>query len=222
MKRRITGLSTLSFVLLAGAVIAAVIQSGDSTDLAKVDSSKNLRVAYGPSTRPTYVASVGAQACTAVRRLSIEAGASAGQGFKLQSWCVTISPATANAAVTVTVRRTVTTASSAGTQLTAEGTGATAISKMDPADGNFPGIARMDGTAGGAGATLDQMGIVTAELGAGAADPGNTLYCKDYSAGEGKAPTVLNGVTNGISIDYTSPGAGALAACSITARVIVE
>lgn len=174
----------------------------------------------GRSRIPTYVASVGAQATTAAVTLSIES--SAANGFRLLGWCVGISDATAAAAVTVTVQRR-TTASSGGTALTAEGTSTTAISKMNPDSPNYAGIARLGGTPGTAGATLDQIGQQIGELGAGAADPpGPSPLCRTYGTEGGEAPTVAKGVANGLTIVIGSSGAGGLAVGSISAVIAVE
>src|SRR5262245_53012222 len=101
------------------------------------------------SAKQTYVASVSGQATTGAILLSIEAPAAS--GFRLVGWCVGTTSATAAAGVTVTVQRT-TTASSGGTALTAEGTGTTVVSKLNPGHANFPGVARLGGTPGTAGA----------------------------------------------------------------------
>lgn len=173
------------------------------------------------SNRPTYIASVSGQATTGAYLLSIES--SSAVGFKITKICYSSSPATAAAAVTVTVQRRTTAASSGGTALTNEGTGATAISKMDPADANYPGIARLNGTPGTAGAVLDQQHLTVAEIAAGTADPGDTYErCIDYCRAGEKCPTAPIGVVNGISINVTAAGAGGLAAGGITATIISE
>lgn len=170
--------------------------------------------------RVTYSASVSGQATTADVLLSIEAPA--GSGFKLVGWCVGTTSATAAAGITVTVRRT-TTASSAGTALTAEGTGTTSVSKLDPGFANFGGVARLGGTPGTAGATLDQQGFMAGEIGAGTADhPGILPFCKTYGLGGENYPTVVAGVTNGLSINLSAAGAGGLAFGSIAALFVVE
>lgn len=169
------------------------------------------------STRPTYIASVGAQATTAAILLTIEAGAS--QGFRLVGWCISTSPATAAAAVTITVRRT-TTASSGGTALTADGTGTTAISRLDAADAAYPGIARLNGTPGTAGATLDQIGTVAGLI--GSVDSVHAPICKWYGLGGEKQPLVAAGVANGLSINVSSAGAGGLADGAITAIIALN
>jgi hypothetical protein len=171
------------------------------------------------SPRQTYIASVAAQATTGAILLSIEASAT--QGFRLVSWCVGITNATAAAGVTVTVQRRDTGASSGGTALTAEGTGTTVVSKMNPGHPNFPGIARLGGTPGTAAAVLDQQGFQVGELGAGAADhPGPAPICKSYGQDSGSPnPIVPAGVINGVSINVSAAGAGGLAFGSISAIV---
>ena len=179
-----------------------------------------LAVPASPQSAPraTYIATVGAQATTGAILLSIESSAT--QGFRLLGWCVSSSSATAAAAVNVTVRRT-TTASASGTQLTAEGTGSTAVSKMYPGHANFPGIARLGGTPGTDGATLDQVGFTVGEIAAGTADPhGPEPICKTYLNTAGiPVPEVVAGTANGISINVSSAGSGGLASGSITAIV---
>ena len=167
----------------------------------------------------TYIASVGAQATTAAILLSIEAPA--GEGFRLAKVCVGVSAATAAAAVTVTVRRT-TSASSGGTALTAEGTGTTAVSKLFHNDINFAGVARLNGTPGTAGATLDQWGFSVGELGAGAADPPSIApVCVSYDTGRVAMPAIAAGTANGLSINISAPGAGGLASGAISAVIVM-
>lgn len=195
------------------------IKSGSSASLAVVDASGNLRTNEGISTRPTYIASTGAVATTAAYSLQVEAGAS--QGFRVPQICVSISNATAAAAVNVVVRRT-TAASTGGTALTSEGTGTTAISKMDPADGSFAGVARSGGTTTN-GATLDQFGFMVGELGAGTADaPSTGTFCRVYGLNGEKLPTIVAGTANGISVNVSAPGAGGLAMGAVSAVVIAD
>lgn len=194
------------------AVLLSILQCG----LVQADT----RVVLGATTRASYIASVGAQATSAAITLSIESSAT--QGFKVTKICVSGSVATAAAAVNVTVQRT-TTASSAGTALTAEGTGTTAISKMDPSSSNYGGIARLAGTPGASGAMLDQWGYTAGEVGAGAADPpSQPTYCKTYTDDGAQAPTVSAGVTNGIIITVSTHGAGGLADGAISATLITD
>lgn len=198
----------------------ATWKSGDSADLAKVDTNKNVRVAVGGSTRPTYIASIGALSCNAANGIAIES--SAGTGFKLVSWCANVSAATAGAGINVVVRRS-TAVSSGGSTLTAEGTSTTSISKMDPGDSNFGGVARGGAlTPGTAGATLDQVGFNTGELGTGTETQPSYTFCREYGKAGEKMPTVSAGTTNGLSIMLTATGAGGLSTCAVSATIIVE
>lgn len=210
-------------LLLAGAPAfgqGIPLKSGATSDLATVDANKNLRVNEGPSARTTYVASSSALTTTALYSMQIEAGAAL--GFKLSSFCVGVTNATAAAGVTIAINRR-STASSGGTQLTAEGTGADSVSKMDPAAANFPGVARRTPTLGTVGATLFQTGFQIGELAAGTADPtGLSPFCKQFGENGEQLPTVSAGTSNGISITVSSLGSGALAFGSIAATLIVE
>lgn len=197
------------------------LKSGAGSDLATVDTAKNLRVSPGASTRPTYRCSATGLATTALYSMQIHAPAAT--GFKLAKICIGTSAATAAALQTVTVQRR-TTAAAAGTAATAEGTASPAVSKMDPASGNFAGVCNITGTLGTAGAVLDGYGWTVPEIGAGAADPG-TGFAQCYEYGDDGArqmPVVLSGITNGISIVVSAAGAGGLASGSITATFIVE
>ena len=196
-----------------------VVKSGADANLAKVNSFGALLVNENASDRPTYIASTGAVATTAAYSLQVEASASL--GFRVTQICVSVSNATAAAAVNVVVRRT-TAASTGGTALTAEGTGTTAVSKMDPADGNYGGVARSGGTTTN-GATIDQFGFMVGELGAGTADSaGPPPYCKVYGLNGEKLPRIVAGTANGISIAVSAPGAGGLAMGSVSATIIAE
>lgn len=210
--------SMLSVLCMAQGV---PVKGGATTDLANVNASKALEIAVGKSTRPTFIASSGALVTTAAYSLSIEAGPSL--GIKVTRICVGVSNATAAAGVTVTVQRR-STASSGGTALTAEGTGADAVSKLDPGDSNFSGVARRTGTLGTAGPVLDQWGFMVGEVGAGTADvPSLPLQCVAYGGPTGEKPIVVQaGTANGISINVSAPGAGGLAFGSISATFISE
>jgi hypothetical protein len=162
----------------------------------------------------TYAASVSGQATTAAILLSIEAPAAT--GFRLTGICLSgLSNATAAAAVTVTVQRR-TTASSGGTALTAEGTGATVVSKFIPTSANFPGIARLNGTPGTAGAVLDQFGT---QVATGLTSPNTDAICKTYGLVGEAQPSVAPGVANGLSINVSAIGAGGLASGTVTAII---
>jgi len=217
----------MRFVLLL-AVLPAValaqgipLKSGASSDLATVDTNKNLRATVGASTRATYRCTATGLATTALYSMQINAGAVL--GFKLAKICIGTSAATAAALQTVTVQRR-TTASTGGTTAAAEATTSPSISKMNPASSNFSGVCTVTPTLGTAGPVLDGYGWTVPEIGAGAADPGTVrAQCYEYGDdGARQMPTVVAGTTNGISISVTAAGAGGLAAGSITATIIEE
>lgn len=196
------------------------IKSGADSNLATIDSNKNVRVSMGQSTRATYTCSAGGLATTAAYALSLEAEAA--RGFKITRICVGTSNATAAALQTVTVRRT-TTASSGGTAITSEGTGTSGVAQHVPGTGNYAGVCRLTGTAGTAGALLDIFGWTVGEIAAGAADPqGQGVFCKTYGLEGEQAPTVVSGTTNGVDVRVTAAGAGGLASGSISITFIAE
>lgn len=208
----------LAVLLSSVANADVIIKGGISAGQAKVNSSGSLQVNEGASQRVTYVASVSGVATTALYNLTIEAGGS--QGFKVSQICVGVSNATAAAAVNVTVNRR-TTASSGGTLIANEATG-NSVSKMDPADASWAGIVRLTGTLGTIGPTLDSWSFQVGEIGAGAADPGSGVFCRLYGLNGEKLPTVVAGVTNGLSVNVTAPGAGGLASGSISVIFVAE
>jgi hypothetical protein len=198
------------------------IKSGATSDLATVDTNKNLRSTLGASTRPTYIASVSGATTTAAYDLQVES--SAGTGFKVARICVSYSlgATAAGTIITTTVSRR-TTASSGGTALTNEGTGATAISKLDPSAGSFGGLARgLAATLGSAGATLDQWQFPQTVVAGTTGITQPAIICKDYGiAGEQQ---IINpaGVNNGIAVNVSAGGAGSLATGAITMTIISE
>lgn len=212
----------LVLVLAAAAVADVGINSGSSAAANKwfITSTGTGYMNFGPSVRPTYSVSMGAQATTAAMTLSIEAAA--GTGFKLGNFCISTSSATAAAKVDIVVQRR-TTASSGGVACTNEfttvaGTGC-AISKMDPADSNYGGVGRNGGTPGTAGAVLGQWGVTVPALASGFPQP----VCMDDLLGRGYKPyIVLAGTGNGLTITVSAAGAGGLASGAITAYIIAE
>lgn len=211
----------LALLLFCTEALAGVsIKDQNSSTGAEVNSNNALEVVQGKPSRVTYIASVSGQAATSAYIVSLEADASL--GIKIVSICVGTSNATAAAAGTITVQRR-TTASSGGTALTAEGTGATAVSKLDPADGNFAGVARLGGTPGTGGAVIDQYGFTVGEIGAGTADPpGLPVFCRDYGMAGSKPIVISAGTSNGVSVNVSAAGAGALNAGSISIVFITE
>lgn len=191
------------------------LKSGAGSDLATVNTAKSLYVVRGASTLATYACTMTALTSTAAYSMQLDAEVS--RGFKVQKICVSAnSPATAAAAVTVTVNRR-SSASAGGTAATAEGTGSPSVSKFDPADSNWGGRCAQTPTLGTIGPLLDGWSQTVGEIGAGAADTSNGVpFCKAYGDESEKAPVVVAGTANGLSINVTAPGAGALAAGSIT------
>lgn len=210
---RILSLLTLLPALALGQGIQ--IKSGASTDTATVNTAKSLYVVRGASTLATYSCTMTALASTALYSMQLDA--EAGRGFKIQKICVSAnSPATAAAAVTVTINRR-TTASTGGTAATSEGTASPSVSRFDPNDSTWTGRCAQTPTLGTIGALIDGWSQTVGEIGAGAADPGSgTPFCKQYGDESEKAPAVLAGTANGVSVSVSAPGAGALAAGSIT------
>jgi len=210
----------LAVALLASTSFAdVIIKGGSTTGQAKVNTDGSLQVNEGASQRVTYIASVSGVATTALYNLTVEAGGS--QGFKVSQICVGVSNATAAAAVNVTVNRR-TTASSGGTVIANEATG-NAVSKMDPADASWAGIVRLTSTLGTIGPTLDGFSFQVGELGAGTADaPGLATFCRVYGLNGEKLPRVVAGVTNGLTVNVSAPGAGGLASGSISITFIAE
>jgi len=197
------------------------LKSGASSDLATVNSNKSLLVVRGKSAAATYQCSATGLVTTAVYSMQLDA--EAGRGLRIQKICVGTSPATAAALQTVTIQRR-TTASTGGTAATAEGTASPAVSKLDATEAsNYSGRCAQTPTLGTAGAVIDGWGWVVGEIGAGTADgSGPSMYCKTYGDEAEKAPTVVAGTANGISVSVTASGAGGLAAGSISIMFVAE
>lgn len=205
----------LAILLVAlPAPAANICDPTTGTQCAKVDSTGVMHVIDGKSTVATYNASSSALVTTSAYTMQLES--ESGRGMRVYRICVGVTNATAAAGVTVTVNRR-STASSGGTQLTQEGTGADAIVKLDPNDSSWSGVARRTPTLGTIGPTVDQWGFAIGELGAGTNDhPSQAVYCRDYGQWGLKPITVLAGTANGLSVSVSSLGAGGLAFGSIS------
>jgi hypothetical protein len=204
-------------------VLASVeIKGSGTTNVTKVNANGALAVNESPSTRVTYYATVSGATTTAAWNLACES--SAGQGFKVSKWCVSL-PAGATAVgtvITTTLRRT-TAAGSGGTAVAAEGTGTTSISKADPTSGSFPGTCRgLASTAGTAGATLDQFQFPQSVVALGNAVTAPVVICRDYGLNGEQLPTVPAGTANGIILGVSAAGAGSLAVGSALMVIITE
>lgn len=214
-------LALLLAVLPALALAQGIpLKSGTSSDLATVNTQKSLFTVRGKSSAATYQCTATGLVTTALYSMQLDA--EAGRGLRIQKICVGSSAATAAALQTITVQRR-TTASTGGTAATQEGTASPAVSKRDPADSNYSGRCAVTPTLGTAGAVLDGWGQTVPEIGAGAADPGSQpVFCKTYGDGSEKAPAVVSGTTNGLSVSVSAAGAGGLAAGSISIMFIAE
>lgn len=200
------------------------LKSGATSDLATVDTNKNLRVSKGPSARQTFAAIISGATTTAAWNLQVESSASA--GFKVIEICVSY-PMGATAAgtiITTTVSRR-TTASTGGTALTNNGTGTTAVTDLSGNAVAYGGLARgMAATLGTVGATLDQWAYRQSVLGATTGIEPIGVVCRQYGSaqGGGQAITVPAGVTNGVSVLVSAGGAGSVAVGSIRMTFIVD
>lgn len=199
------------------------IKSGADSNLATVDSAKSLRVVDGVSPRPFYVASVSGATTTAAYNLQIESSASL--GLKVYRVCVTYSlgATAAGTVITTTVSRR-TTASSGGTALTNEGTGATAVSKTDFSQANFSGLARgLAATLGTAGATLDQWQFPQTVVAGTTGITPISMVCREYGMSGGTQPIIVQaGTANGLAVNVSAGGAGSLAVGSISIYFVQE
>jgi len=193
------------------------LKSGADSNLATVDSNKSLRVIAGVSPRPFYVATVTGATTTAAYNLQVEASSSL--GLKIYRICVTYSlgATAAGTIITTTVSRR-TTASSGGTALTNEGTGTTAVSKLDFSQANFSGLARgLAATLGTAGATLDQWAFPQTVVAATTGITPISIVCREYGMSGGTQPIIVqSGVANGLAVNVSAGGAGSLAVGSIS------
>ncbi len=222
MKKYIALLTTVLMFVTANVFAQGVpVKAGSTSNLWEINSNKAGLVVEGVPTNPSYTASVSGLATTALYSMQLEAPAA--NRMRITQICVGVSNATAAVAVTVTVQRR-TTASTGGTLCTAEGTSANcAVSKNDPADANFGGVARSTPTLGTAGAILDQWGFQVGELGAGTADPiSQPFVCQRYGERGMKPITVSAGTANGLSVSVTAPGAGGLASGAISMDFYTE
>lgn len=200
------------------------VKSGASSDLAGVDTNKNVRTSDGPSTRPTYVATVAGATTTAAWNLQVESAS--GTGFKVIEICVSyaLGATAAGTIITTTVSRR-TTASSGGTALTNEGTGTTAVSKLLDTLGSYTGLARgLAATLGTVGATLDQWQFPQTVVAGTTGITQPAIICRQYGSaqGGGQAIVVPAGTANGVSVLVSAGGAGSLAVGSIRMTFIQE
>jgi hypothetical protein len=214
----------LLFSLLPALALAQgiPIKSGSTSDLAAVDTRNNVRVSEGQSVRPTFIATVTGATTTAAWNLQVESAA--GTGFKVYKICVAygLGATAAGTIVTTTVSRR-TTASSAGTALTNNGTGTTAVTDLSGAGVAYGGLARgLAATLGTAGATVDQWAHRQNVLAATTAVDPISVVCREYGK-DGTMPIIVQaGVTNGLAVNVSAGGAGSVAVGSISIWFVAE
>jgi hypothetical protein len=206
------------FLILPSLALGAVeIKGVGTTNNAKVNVQGSLRTNEGPSDRATYFATVSGATTTAAWGVTCESGASL--GFKVSQYCVTV-PAGATAAggpYVVTLRKT-TAASSGGTALTDNGTGATAITRADAASNAFPGVCRGLAQTTTNGATIDQWSFM---VNAGV-NLQPVTYCRTFGMNGDQLPTAATGTGSGIAVSVAAAGAGALAVGAASMILISE
>lgn len=200
------------------------LKSGADTNLATVDSNKNIRTSEGASVRQTFSATVAGATTTAAWNLQVESAS--GQGFKVIEICVSyaLGATAAGTVITTTVSRR-TTASSGGTALTNNGTGTTAVTDLSGGAVAYGGLARgLAATLGTVGATLDQWQFPQTVVAGTTGITQPAVICRQYGSaqGGGQAITVPSGVTNGVSVLVSAGGAGSLAVGSIRMTIIAE
>ena len=215
---------TLLAIVLINATTALAqgipLKGGASSDLANINTAKALETTQGKSTRATYTCTATGLATTALYSMQLDAEPS--RGFKVKRICVSGSPATAAALVTVTVQRR-STASTGGTAATAEGTASPAVSKHDLSAANWGGRCAQTPTLGTADAVIDGWGWVVGEIGAGTADvTGLAPICRNYGVAGEQEPTVVAGTANGLSVSVGAAGAGGLASGAISITFVGE
>jgi hypothetical protein len=200
--------SILSLLMLLPSLAIAQglpIKGGSTSDLANVNTAKALETAEGESDRATYEVHVSGIAVTVLDGV-INLEAEVSRGFRISQICISPGSATAAAYTTWQLIRT-TTASSAGTPITSENTTTHSISKMDPGDANWGGLARFAATEGTSGAVLDAGTIFVNITGTPPAVTG--WWCREYGMNGGKLPTVVAGTANGVKLMWTGLAGGA-------------
>lgn len=199
----------LAFVLIPAALLAQglVIKGGNSSNLANVNVNGALEVVQGKDASVSYMVGTTNAAITAAGSDAMSLESEVGRGFRITRLCIYPGAATAAAVVQWQLIRT-TTASSAGTVIAAEATsGNNFLSKRDPADPNWGGVARAaNATEGTSGAILDS-GMAHVAI---AATPPTTFpyFCRDYGLIDGKQPIVPAGVANGVKLMWEGTAGG--------------
>jgi len=213
VQARSWGLRTkLTLALVLGIAVTAIadvgLNSGASRAANKAFFNANsaMEMTEGESDHATYEVHVSAIAVTASDGV-INLEAEAGRGFRISQLCITPGQATAAAWVQWQLIRT-TTASTVGTVIAAESTTTHSVTKMDPADANWSGLARFAATEGTSGAVLD-AGTLHVNIAATPPTVAAQVFCREYGMNGGKLPTVVAGVTNGVKLMFTGTAGGA-------------
>ena len=205
MKRILVTLALLAALVAVPLAQGLRIMSGATSDLVTVNTKKSLLTTEGQSDSATYIVHAALQSI-AVSDGIINLEAEASRGYRISQVC--ISPGQATAAVWMhwQLFRT-TTASSGGTLIASESTTTHSVSKMDPADANWSGLARFAAVEGTSGALLDAGTVfVNVALTPPAVSP---TYCREYGLEGGKLPTVAAGVGNGVKLMVLGSAGGA-------------
>lgn len=190
------------------------LKSGAGSDLATIDTNKNLRVTTGTSTKATYTCVATGLVTTSL--YSMQLAAEASRGFKVLRICVGTSGATAAALQTISVNRR-STASSGGTAATAEGTATPSVSALVTGGSNWSGVCAATPTLGTVGPLVDGWGQMVGTLSAP-----NMSTCREYGDVGMQTIAVGAGTANGLSVTATPVGAGGLASGSIAITFIAE
>jgi hypothetical protein len=208
-------LTTWLVLGLAAVVLADVgINSGASVSANKlfINTFGSARTTAGKSDDASYIVSVTTAFTTVDSMINLEAEAS--RGFRITKVCIHPGSATAAANILWQLIRT-TTASSAGTVITAENTTTNSVTKMDPGDANWSGVARTAATEGTSGAVLDQGNVYANIAATGSSETGLGGECKEYGLVDGKQPIVAAGTANGVKLMLTGTAGGVGQAASI-------
>jgi hypothetical protein len=207
MKRLIAAIGVA--MIGAGVILEAQgirLMSGASSDTATVNTNKSILTTEGKSAAATYEVHVSAIAVTASDGV-INLESESGRGFRISQVCINPGQATAAAWVQWQLIRT-TTASSGGTVISSESTTTHSITKMDPADATWSGLARFAATEGTSGAVLDAGTLFVNIAATPPSHPGHS-FCREYGMNGGKLPTVGAGVANGVKLMFTGTAGGA-------------
>jgi hypothetical protein len=205
MKRLLVVLAIIVVCLPTVGDAQGIPLRGNSGTLVEVNANRALLMDEGVSASQTYAVTLSSVSYTVAESL-INLEAESGRGFRISQICMTPGSATAAGWTTWQLIRS-TTASSGGTVITAENTTTHTVSKMDPGDSNWSGVARTGGTEGTSGAVLDQ-GTIFVPI---TATPPAThpIQCREYGLNGGKLPTVVAGTSNGVKLMFTAAAGGA-------------